>query len=406
MTRAHLPPALAAIACVGAVFGCTYDPCGSGRCIDLDALPPLTDAGTQVTSADAACAMQSARAVRGSDQPLDVVFVIDNSGSMTEEIAAVRENINRNFATLIQASGADYRVIVLSKYGADATTVCIEPPLAGADCELGLLETNSAVFFHYNLEIDSYNGLCQLLYALDLPDPEGRAPAGLSTWLRPAAQKAIIVITDDSAACRYVDGAIDLLIGEREGDPYSDALAFHRALSAKAPELFGSGSDSRYRFFGFVGMAESAHLGEPYFPHESLVESSCDTATSPGLSYQALSVITDALRYPVCEGRGFDAVFRVLAQSVVESTKADCVFEIPEAPPGQSINRASIAIEYRPAGGAPIAIDQVAGRDDCGAHSFYVTGDQLQLCPASCAEVEADRLAELRVLYGCSIVPE
>ena len=351
--------------------------------------------------------MQSARAVRGNGKPLDIVFVIDNSGSMSEEIAAVRDNINRNFATLIQASGADYRVIVLSKYGADANTVCIEPPLAGAGCEAGLLETNSAVFFHYNLEIDSYNGLCQLLYALDLPDPEGRAPQGLSTWLRPEAQKAIIVITDDSAACRYVDGELDLLIGEKSNaDPFADALAFHRALSAKAPELFGSGADSRYRFYGFVGMAESGQIGEPYFPHEPIVDALCDTAPSAGLSYQALSIITDALRYPVCEGRGFDAVFRVLAQNVVEATKADCVFEIPQAPPGQSINRASIAIEYRPAGGAPIAVDQVTDRDACGAHSFYVAGDQLQLCPDACAEVEADRSAELRVLYGCSIVPE
>ena len=153
-------------------------------------------------------------------------------------------------------------------------------------------------------------------------------------------------------------------------------------------------------------MAEARTAGEPYFPHEPIVDEHCDTAPSPGLAYQALSVITDALRYPVCEGRGFDAVFRVLAQNVVESTKAECTFEIPEPPAGQSINRASIAIEYRAAGGAPTAIDQVQDRDACGARSFYVADDQLQLCPDACAEVEADRRAELRVLYGCSIVPD
>ena len=62
----------------------------------------------------------------------------------------------------------------------------------------------------------------------------------LLTWLRPSAQKAIIVITDDSAQCAYGDGELNLKVGEKDADPFEDALAFHRALLAKSPEQFGT----------------------------------------------------------------------------------------------------------------------------------------------------------------------
>ena len=75
--------------------------------------------------------MQTTRAERGAVKEVDIIFVVDNSGSMTDEIDAIRRNINDNFAAIIEASGVDYRVILLSQYGREGTNVCIEPPLAG-----------------------------------------------------------------------------------------------------------------------------------------------------------------------------------------------------------------------------------------------------------------------------------
>src|SRR5690348_7559933 len=62
----------------------------------FDAGMPLVaiEAGApQLTEADAACAQQRVRAEHGSRRPVDIIFVIDNSGSMADEIAAVRKNI-------------------------------------------------------------------------------------------------------------------------------------------------------------------------------------------------------------------------------------------------------------------------------------------------------------------------
>jgi hypothetical protein len=346
--------------------------------------------------------------MRAPTRPLDIVFVIDNSGSMVEEIAAIRRNINQNFAALIEASGADYRVIVLSRFGSDGNAVCIEPPLSGAECSAGLYRNASAVFFHYNVEIGSTDPLCRILSTFDGPDPELRAPQGWQSYLRPEALKAFIVITDDSPSCAYEDGELEVRFGAMpEADPYAEALAFHRALLHKAPEQFGVPPDVRYLFYGFVGMRPNQPATEPWFPHQDLQAERCDSAATPGLTYQALSVITDALRYPVCEGRGFDAVFRALAHSVVDAVKAECEFEIPDPPDGQSIMRSTIAIEYRPGGsGEPLALSQVTDAADCSARGFVVRDERLALCPEACAAVEADPSARLDVLYGCLVVPE
>ncbi|MEM9193181.1 MAG: hypothetical protein AAGF12_28665 [Myxococcota bacterium] len=46
-------------------------------------------------------------------QPVDVIWVVDRSGSMRGEADIVQSNIN-NFATAIGMSGIDYRVVMIS----------------------------------------------------------------------------------------------------------------------------------------------------------------------------------------------------------------------------------------------------------------------------------------------------
>jgi hypothetical protein len=108
--------------------------CDGGDC-DRAAPTATGDAATpppiRVVDEDAACAMQSTEASAGLDKQVDVLFVIDNSGSMGEEIAAIRRNIDQSFARIVEESRVDYRVLVLSAFGTEGTSVCIEPPLAG-----------------------------------------------------------------------------------------------------------------------------------------------------------------------------------------------------------------------------------------------------------------------------------
>lgn len=408
MPDVNARPALRQLGLLGTLLlGCeaTKAPCDGGTC-EPKPSSVLGDGGlpTQVVSEDRACAMQSTEASPGIDKQVDILFVIDNSGSMADEIAAIRRNIDESFARIVEESRVDYRVLVLSAFGTDGTAVCIEPPLAGAPCSDGLYATNGERFFHYHLPIDSFDPWCKLLGALDVPDPNGRAPQGLRGWLRPAAEKVIVAITDDSPSCQYASGsaAETASFGPPGADPFADALRFHELLLARAPDQFGVASDPRYAFYSLVGLRAHADADEPYFPHQALEPELCDTAASAGLPYQALSVITDALRYPVCEGRGFDAVLRVLARSVVESAKADCSFELPAAPAGQFLDPSTVLVEYRQGGTSePVQIRQVRDEGDCDERGFFFAGERIELCRQACALVEADRAAALRVLYGC-----
>ncbi|MDD9936292.1 MAG: VWA domain-containing protein [Myxococcales bacterium] len=368
---------------------------------------PFGDAGPPAVEAEEACAMQSTRAVRGIGTPVDVIFVIDNSGSMTDEIEAVRRNINDNFAGIIEDSGVDFRVIMLSLFGSDGNRVCVDPPLAGNTCDVGVHGTNNDRYFHYSLEIASLDPFCRILDSFDQPDPEGRAPGGWQAWLRPEAEKAFVLITDDSARCSHTRGEYEIFFGDEGADPFDDALAFHQALIERSPEQFGEPPDVRYRFHSIVGLQPGQSPTAPLFPHEAVQDSICDTAASPGRSYQALSVVTDALRYPVCEGRGFDAVFQVLASNVVESAKAECVFEIPQAPPGQGIDLITINVEYTPGdGAAPQRFTRADDDGACDARGFTIEANQIRLCSEACEIVEADRDAEVDVLYACVVSPD
>jgi len=79
--------------------------------------------------------------LRETRRPIDVVMVLDNSVSMANELGAVERNINQHFGDILEQSGADYRVIVISRHrtaersetDAARTAVCITAPLSTLD---------------------------------------------------------------------------------------------------------------------------------------------------------------------------------------------------------------------------------------------------------------------------------
>lgn len=398
------------VALIAVSASCGDGECKDGTCPDAGLTNPVqtaTDGSIHVVGEDEACSSKSVRAMRGPPRPVDVIFVVDNSGSMDEEIAAVRTNINRDFASIIEGSGVDYRVIMLSRYGNDLTTVCVEPPLAKSGCNAGIQETNSERFFHYDQEIGSNDALCQILSTFDLPDPLGRAPQGWQAWLRPNAHKAFVVITDDSVLCTYRQGEARYDFGTAGIDPFEDALNFHQTLLGRSGEQFGVPPDIKYQFFSIVGLSAGSLPGEPFFPHQAIVEATCDTAPGAGQTYQALSVVTDSLRYPVCEGRSFDAVFQVLAKSVIQSSQADCVFELPEAPPDQAFLLPSVNLQYQPGDGTPAQrFVQVSSPAACKTQNAFYIGDKIHLCPTACSLVKKDPNPGVQILFGCTGIPQ
>src|SRR5262249_36527613 len=127
---------------------------------------------------------------------------------MTQEIVGVQNNINKNFAMILDQSGLDYRVIMVTRHGpaAGAQSVCIEAPLSGipaGGCAAPPAQpvNNPPKFFHYSTEIASLDSWCKVLSTFNTKDEFNLAPMGWQAWLRQNAFKTFIEITDDRVSC-------------------------------------------------------------------------------------------------------------------------------------------------------------------------------------------------------------
>ncbi|MEM6992242.1 MAG: vWA domain-containing protein, partial [Myxococcota bacterium] len=118
-------------------------------------------------------------------QPADVIFVIDNSGSMTFEANAVQQNMN-GFSQQIVDSGVDVNVVMISSYSGNG--VCVAPPLGGGGCPGD--DNNLPTYRHVGQSIGSNNALSQLVNLHGQWQPSMRAEAS----------KHIVIVTDDNSS--------------------------------------------------------------------------------------------------------------------------------------------------------------------------------------------------------------
>lgn len=345
--------------------------------------------GTDPLVADAACAERRYDAGI-EERPIDIIFVIDNSGSMGNEIDTVEQNISVNFANIIEASGIDYRVVMVSRFGDwnRGESICVAEPLSGNPCgsDRPSRPVNTDVFRHYSVEISSHDSLRKILSTYATADEFNLAPNGWKDWLRLDAVKVFVEITDDEAT----------------GTP--DAAGFDEALLALEPPHFGSNGYRNYIWHSIIGIAAYDPPNEAWPPTADVQNGRCPTAVHQGTQYQRLSILTDGLRFPVCDTSSYDAVFRDIAQGVIEEAKLTCEISLPPAPPGDlEIDPHALVIEYRPGdGSAPRLVTAVSTAAACaGADHFYVDGGRVLLCEPLCGEVTADTNGSLALLAGC-----
>ncbi|MBK8251477.1 MAG: hypothetical protein IPK82_02265 [Polyangiaceae bacterium] len=342
-------------------------------------------------------------------KPVDIMFIIDNSGSMGDNINAVQNNINQNFAAIIGASGIDYRVIMISEHGAlGAESICIGAPLSTSNCNPVPAEPgqNPPIFYQYSVPIGSHNSVCQALSGYDgtLPDQYNYGPGGWKQWLRKEAFKVFVEVTDDGMTCTFNGVAYDDNDNPADGDVA--AKTFDAALLALDPEQFGTDAARNYVWHSIIGLAEKAVPTEAYAPTDPVATGVCGTAVASGTAYQVLSQVTGGLRFPICEFASFDVVFQEIAKGVIAGAKIDCALPVPEPPPGETIDLATVVLEYTPGnGGAVVKMSQVGSAAMCKPDAFYIENNVIQLCPDACALVQSDDKAKIDVLFGCSTEP-
>ena len=314
------------------------------RAADDDTSP---DAG-DVTNTDAAACVAEAVSATQYTRPVDILWVIDNSGSMNAEEQRVQNNMNV-FSSSIANSGVDYHVIVIT----DTGHVNVPPPLGGSASYLGL-----------NQSVGSNDALQKLVERY--PDYQ--------SFLRPDSIKHIVAVTDDNS--------------DWSRQTFETQLA---ALTAP-----GFGTD--WRFHAIV--AE-----DPPFDFNSHCFA---LAAAVGSTYIQLQQAHSGEFFSLCD-TNWDPLFPALADSVVAGSTLPCTFEIPPPPDGMSLDPNQVNFVYTPTGGTPITLNNVGSMAGCaGGPGWYyddpVTPTQILLCPSSCSTVEGDPTGTVNVEFGCSTV--
>ncbi len=122
-------------------------------------------------------------------RPVDIIWAVDTSGSMSEEIATVEAEIN-DFATTLAASGSSTHLHLIADRGNGSFEICVAAPLGGAACA-----DNAPVFRQYDTHaspsismVHSNNGLGRIMQQSPVWIPRLQANSHI----------AFIVTTDDN----------------------------------------------------------------------------------------------------------------------------------------------------------------------------------------------------------------
>ncbi|MAQ18309.1 MAG: hypothetical protein CMN30_26370 [Sandaracinus sp.] len=403
-------------------LGCGDDgrrPLTDGSPSDAE-VPPADATGFDAfLDPDASCATATAGATLDAD-PVDIIWMVDNSTSMEPAIREVEDGLNE-FASRIAGSGLDYRVIMLSQQGestGSSLRVCIPPPLAG-DSSCG----DGERFFHVAVDIRSTQQVEQFLGTL--AQTEGYAEGdsrGSRPWrdlLRPNATKTIVVVTDDNSRtcanphsegvnCDSGDAPLtDLSLENYPGgnNPFSDLIIGPGILTAEYGDLFEG-----YTFNGIYGWGSTSN------PEVSCESSIAGFPAKPGQTYTALVERTGGVRAQICDqsdSAAWDSFFDAVAETVASTARIACTLPLPVPPGGMMLNPRQVNV-FLSAGGASDIIPKVSGgAASCGPTGGWFYDDDanpttVELCPATCdlaqRALEESGDASVDVQFGCDTI--
>lgn len=385
----HRPSRLAASALISALFavacsannekGSNPPTFGADAASDVEETTPTDDTGLEdtgsfnldtgtqdvVASETGECASAEAAAIK---KPVDIIMVIDQSGSMGEEIAQVKDNINK-LSSFLAGTGLDYRLVMIAgKSG--ALPVCVPPPLAGASCE-----SKSPRFRSVDQHVESWDGLKLVLQTYDNTTDTSKKWADA---LRYDAVKVFIPVSDDDARDSFL--------------PEPRATSFDEALLSRGKGTFGTKGSRKYVFYPIVGVTSPTN------------DAKCATAVNNGQVYLDLVKLTKGKAFSVCE-TSYKPVFEAIAKAIASSVA--CEITIPPPPDGATFDPDKVNVVYKDSGGGvnTIAKDETAGCfEGSNGWQYDETKSKILLCGDACAQAKSDPGAIINVAFGCKTV--
>lgn len=283
-------------------------------------------------------------------QPADIIFVVDNSGSMDFEAGQIQQQMN-GFSQLIAMSGIDAHVVLISSYPGDGNGICIAPPLGGGACPGD--DNNPPTYTHVDRQVGSNDALEVILETL--PQWQGA--------LRPDSAKHMVVVTDD------------------ESD--MDWSSFDAQFKALVPG---------------------------YIFHSVVCHTDCPDAADIGSEYIQLSALTAGVAADLCD-QDFASVFDVLSTQVVGGAQLSCEFEIPPPPDDMEFNPDLVNVEFDDGMGGTLSFGRVDSPAECAnvVDGWYYDNPadptMVILCDQTCTKVQDAASGSVSVVFGCATTP-
>jgi hypothetical protein len=328
------------------------------------------------------CGETSADAMEGV-LPADIIFVVDNSGSMTDEAVYVQQSMN-DFANIVVGSGIDAHVILISADSTDENGICVPSPLGSGSCPN---DEKLPTFRHVAQEVGSSNSLQLILDTY----PQYQSS------LRTGASKTIAVITDDNSAMSSADFQAQLLAL----DPTFMNFKFHAIVAPYELNPLAC----------FNCSPPNCAACDPCCGVNSNVGFVCNPLPADeGVVYKELVQQTMGTLGDLCT-QNFQPVFQAMATAVVASSQVPCVYDIPADPSGQTIDFNKVNVSYKADANAPEEIipHVPGGLPDCDATGGWYYDDpqsptKIILCPATCAHVQGSSTGRVSVKFGCATI--
>jgi hypothetical protein len=340
-----------------------------------DSLPGDTGDDTEVRPDFEECAAVSETAVN-TRGPADIIFAIDNTPSMYNEIEMVRANMNR-FSEMVEAEGLDLHIALVScrteacldhPSGTEWYIICIDPPV-GAEGACETADTDDSVppeYLHVDERVESLKAL------ENIADTYGQ----WSAILRPGAAKHFVAISDDNEEWT--------------------AAQFNETILGLDASLAG------YQFhaiFSFMSKQAACDISssEP-----------CCTYAAPdgeGTVYRELVEMTGGVSADLCL-QDFDPVFDALAGAVIASARLNCFWEIPPPPEGEELDPAKVNVDFFD-GTTTTMIGHVPTEDRCALveHGWYyddpASPTEVHVCPQTCEWIQGREGAQIIIKFGC-----
>lgn len=309
--------------------------------------------------------------------PVDIIWVVDASGSMVDEQQRIQENLEV-FAGGLDAAGVDAHVVMLT---ADDIGSCTT--LAG-----------TPEYLFVEADVDSSNALVVLLD--DFP--------AYAAHLRPAAVKHFIVVTDDESE-----------ISAAEFRSQMEAkLGGSFVLHAIASEDTGMSGGGFGGFGGFGGACMPETCDDdvtgacggtlPGFGGFGGFGGGFCGATRPGKIYYELADATDGEKISICE-QDWGGVFARLQTAVIATSALPCELALPMAPDGKILDPNLVRVDFVPTGESSRQFPRAKDASACGTNQAWHYDDandpsQIVLCPAACDAVAVG--GSLELILACT----